>query len=86
MFNMHAVATHSVKRWFANDNMTSYCDITNDIYPVTITTICHCSILEFFKGAYNQASHSGHHQTSARHCHRYSILAVTVHRYLHAVQ
>jgi len=36
-------------------NMTSYCDITNGIYPVTMTTISHCSILEFGRGAYNQA-------------------------------
>jgi len=35
------------KLWFANVNMTSYCDVTNSVYPVTMTTIRHCSILEF---------------------------------------
>ena len=42
------------KRWFANGNMTSYYDVTNSAYAVTITTICHCSMLEVGKGAYNQ--------------------------------
>jgi len=38
-------------------NMTSYCDVTNSVYPVTMTTIGlrHCSILEFGRGASNQA-------------------------------
>jgi len=40
----------SPKRWFAKVNMTSYCDVTNSVYPVTITTIRHCSILEFGRG------------------------------------
>ena len=35
--------------------MTSYCDVTNSVYPVTMTTIRHCSILEFGRGASNQA-------------------------------
>ena len=37
----------SPKCWFANVNITSYCDVTNSVYPVTMTTIHHCSILEF---------------------------------------
>ena len=40
----------SAKRWFANGNMTSYCDVKNGIYPVTMTTIRYCSILEFGRG------------------------------------
>jgi len=40
----------SPKRWFANVNMTSYCDVTTSVYPVTMTTIRHCSILEFGGG------------------------------------
>jgi len=43
------------KRWFANVNMTSYYDVTNNVFPVTMTTIRHCSILEFGRGASNQA-------------------------------
>ena len=39
----------------ANVNMTSYCDVTNSVYPVTMTTICHCSILEFGWWASNRA-------------------------------
>jgi len=45
----------SPKRWFANVNMTSYCDVTNSVYPVTMTTKRHCSILQFGRGASNQA-------------------------------
>jgi len=52
----------SPKCWFANVNMTSYCDVTNKVYPVTITTTSHCSILdsrililEFGSGAFNEA-------------------------------
>jgi len=45
----------SPKRLFANVNMTSYCDVINSMYPVTMTTIRHCSILEFGRGASNQA-------------------------------
>ena len=37
-------------RWFANVNMTSYCGVTNSVYWVTMTTIRHCSILEFITG------------------------------------
>jgi len=43
----------SPKRWFANVNMTSYCDVTNSVYAVTMTTIRHCSMWEFGYGAYN---------------------------------
>jgi len=37
-------------------NMTSFCDVTNSVYPVTITTIglSHC-LLEVGRGASNQA-------------------------------
>ena len=37
------------KHWFANRNMTSYCDVTNSVYPVTMSTIRYCSILELGK-------------------------------------
>jgi len=57
----------SPKRWFANVNMTSYCDVTNMEYPVTITTIRHCSIIEFGRGI-QSSSRRWQHQTSARHC------------------
>jgi len=43
------------KRWFANRNMTSFCDVTNSVCPVTKTTIRHCSTLAFVRGAYDQA-------------------------------
>jgi len=36
----------SPKRWFANVNTTSYCDVTNSIHPITMNTTRHCSILE----------------------------------------
>jgi len=37
-------------------NMTLFCDVTsNSVYPVTITIIHHCSIIELGWGAYNQA-------------------------------
>jgi len=45
----------SAKRWFTNRNMTSCCDVTNSVCPVTMTTIRHCSTPAFVKGAYNQA-------------------------------
>jgi len=45
----------SPKYWFANVNMTSYCDVKNSVYPITMTTTRHCSILEFGRGASNQA-------------------------------
>jgi len=35
--------------------MTSCCDVTNSVYPVTKTTIRHCSTLAFVRGTYNQA-------------------------------
>jgi len=54
----------SPKRWFANVNTTSYCDVTNNVYPVTMTTIRHCLILKFGRGACNRPAH---HQTSACH-------------------
>jgi len=40
----------SPKLWFANVNITSYCDVTDRVYPGTMTTICYCSILEFGRG------------------------------------
>ena len=30
--------------------MTSYCEVTKSVYPVKVTTIRHCSILEFGRG------------------------------------
>ena len=45
----------SPKRWFANVNIISHFDVKNSVYPVTMTTIRHCSILEFSRGASNQA-------------------------------
>jgi len=35
--------------------MTSYYNVKNSVYPATVTTIRHCSILEFGWEAYNQA-------------------------------
>ena len=40
----------SLKRWFGNVNMTSECDVAKSAYPVTITTIRHCSKREFGRG------------------------------------
>jgi len=42
---------------FENVNMTSYFNVTNSVYPITMTTIgpSHCLILEFGKGTSNQA-------------------------------
>ena len=42
----------SPNHWFANVNMTSYRDVTNSAYLLTMTTmgLCHCSILEFGRG------------------------------------
>ena len=57
----------SLKRWFANVTMTSYCYVTNSVYSVTMTTIRHCSIIEL-GGGFHSSSRPGHHQTSARHC------------------
>jgi len=45
----------SSKCWFANVNIMSYFDVTNSVFPLTITTICHYSILEFRRGACNPA-------------------------------
>ena len=45
--NMHVVSTNFAKRLFAIVNMLSNCDVTNSVYLVTMTTIRHCSILEF---------------------------------------
>jgi len=44
------------KRWFANVNMSSYCDVTNSVYPVTMTTI-RMPLLNtrIWEGASNQA-------------------------------
>jgi len=53
--NMHVVSTSFAKALVANLNMTSCCDITNSVYPITMTTIRHCSILEFGRGSSNQA-------------------------------
>jgi len=65
----------SPKRWFANVNMTSYCDITNSLYPVTMTTIRHCSILEFGEGHTIKAVAPGItkplHVTALAQYHRY---------------
>jgi len=36
-------------------DMMSYCDVTNSAHVVIITTIRHCSILEFGRVAYNQS-------------------------------
>jgi len=52
---MHVVSTNFAKTLLANLNMTSQYDVTNGVYPVTMTTIRHCSILEFGRGASNQA-------------------------------
>jgi len=40
----------SPKRWSGNVNMASYSDATNNVYPVTMITIRHCSILGFGRG------------------------------------
>jgi len=45
----------SPKRWFAKVSVTSYSDVTNSGYLVTMKTIGHWSILEFGRRAYNQA-------------------------------
>jgi len=59
----------SPKLCFAKASMTSYCDVTNSAYPVTLCNIRDCSILEFDRRASNQAVTPGiNHHTSARHC------------------
>jgi len=35
--------------------MTSCCDVTNSVCPVTKTTIRHCSTLAFVRGEYHEA-------------------------------
>ena len=45
----------SPKRWFANVNMTSYCNVTKIVQLVKMTTIRHCWILKFGRGTSNQA-------------------------------
>ena len=66
--NTHVASTNFAKIWFANVNMTSYCDVTSSVYPVTTTTIRQCSILQFCRGGIQWSSRPRHHQTSARHC------------------
>jgi len=41
--------------------MTSFCNVTNIVYPVTMTTmgLRHCSILQFGGGTSNQAAGPG---------------------------
>jgi len=53
--NMHVMSTNFAKTLVTNLNMMSYCDVAKRVYPVTMTTIRHCSILEFDRGASNQA-------------------------------
>jgi len=49
--NVQVVSTNFAKTLVANLNMTSCCDVTNNsLYPVTMTTIRHCSILGFGRG------------------------------------
>ena len=72
----------SPKRWFANANMTSYCGVTNNsVYPVTMTTmvLCHCSILEFGRGASNQTVAPGITRPlhATVHYERYCFILVT---------
>jgi len=54
----------SPKRWFANVNMTSRCDVASSVYTVTMTTIRHCSILDLNMGGIQSSSRLGHHQTT----------------------
>jgi len=48
--NMQIVPTNVAKTLDANVNVTSYYDVINSVYPVTMTTIRLCSILEFSWG------------------------------------
>jgi len=48
--NMHVVSTNFAKTLFANVNMASYCEVANSVYPVAMTAIRHCSVLEFNRG------------------------------------
>jgi len=52
---MHVVSKTLPKRWFANMNVMSYHDVTNNVYSVTMTTIHHYSVLEFGRVASKQA-------------------------------
>ena len=64
----------SPKHWFANVKMTSYCGVTHSVYLVTMTTTCHCSLLELERGASNQAVAPGItrplHATDPKGCKR----------------
>jgi len=44
----------SPQHWFANVNMTSYCEVTNSVYPITMTTYATANT-RIWKGASNQA-------------------------------
>jgi len=44
------LSTNFAKMLVASLNMTLYCDVTNSIYPITMTTMRHCSILDFGRG------------------------------------
>jgi len=73
--SMHAVSSNFAKMLVCKHE----CDGTNSLYPVTMTTIRHCPILEFGRGI--QWSRAGHHQTSARHwrygCPKQSFVSTT---------
>jgi len=45
----------SPKRWFANANMTTYYDVANSVYPVTMNTKRCCSILDVGRHATKQS-------------------------------
>jgi len=47
---MHVVSTHLAKCWLGNVNMLLYCDVTKNVYSVTMTTVRHCSKQEFGRG------------------------------------
>jgi len=49
---MHILSTICAKGFFGNVDMTSYCDITKSAHLVIMTTMRHCSILDFGKGEY----------------------------------
>ena len=53
--NMQIASTNFAKTLVGKRNMTSYYDIENSVYTVTMTTIRLCSILKFSCRAYNQA-------------------------------
>ena len=64
--NMQIASTNFAKTLVGKRNMTSYYDIENSVYTVTMTTIRHCSILEFGRAHTIKQLPRGHHQTSAR--------------------